>query len=120
MSKMLKSKFQAVTSPLTGERFMVDLIQELGMEIPEEFQDDHIPQEWIGSDVLRQYFKEMEGFQEEDLHPADECHEEAINFIQWMEEDGATTDDDDWSGWEPDDIDHGAAFLRHWSDVSED
>lgn len=119
MSKFLKSKFQAVISPITGERFMVDLVQELGLELPEEFEHDHIPQEWIGSDTLRQYFKEVEGFQEEDLHPADEYHEEAIASIQWMEEDGAV-EDEEWSGWEPDDIDHGAAFLRHWSDVSED
>ena len=118
MTKYLKSKFQSVTSPLTGESFMVDIVRELNMEIPEEFGDDHIPQEWIGTETLREYFKRIEGLQEEDLHPLDEYREESLNFIQWMEEDGAT--DDEWEGWEPDDIDHGAAFLRHWSEVGED
>lgn len=119
MSKFLKTKFQAVTSPLTGERYMVDIVQELGMEIPEEFGDDHIPQEWFPMDAVRSYFKEIECLKEEDLHPADEMREESLATIEWL--DGTSlTFDDEWEGWEPDDIDHGSAFLRHWSDVSED
>jgi hypothetical protein len=85
MTKFLKTKFQRITSPLTGETYMVDLVQELGMELPDDCEQDIIPQEWINSGDLRSYFKELEGLREEELHPHEEGWEESIAFIPWTE-----------------------------------
>jgi hypothetical protein len=93
MTRFLKTKFQRITSPLTGETYMVDLVQELGMELPDDLEGDHIPQEWIHSEDLRSYFKELEGLREEELHPHDEGWEESLALIPWSE---YPTEDDEY------------------------
>ena len=106
MTKLKKSHFERITSPLTGDDWEMDMVADFGFEVPEDLPDGFKFQHFLTHDELVAAFKEVERLSDGDLIDPEERPDVALN---WETYDENTSDEDEYDF---DEIDHGSAFLR--------
>ena len=106
MTKFKTAHYELLTSPLTGEQWNMDIVEEFGYEVPEDLPAGFKFQQFLTRDELVAAFKRVEGLKDEELSDPEEFGDVCL---AWEEYDENALDEDEY---EFDEIDHGSAFLR--------
>lgn len=106
MTKMKKSHFELITSPITGDDWEMDMVADFGFEVPEDLPEGFKFVDFLTREELIRVFRDVEGYAREEMTDPEEYGDTCLAFEEYSE--NALVDEE----YEFDEIDHGSAFLR--------